>query len=143
METEKSGSTRNTDPSGTSVHDSSVIRSEAKTTNRYASAYGEWLRRKLRRFGRGDSDVARTQEFLLGGAPFDWKRDSRWIRALQLRANASQTRYPYANASEWFVAPGLHARLHKLAGMTVEYVHWEFDGSEVVDRIEWILHGYF
>lgn len=41
------------------------------------------------------------------------------------------------------MAPGLHARLHKLAGMTVEYVHWEFDGVEVVDRIEWILHGYF
>lgn len=77
METEKSGSTRNTDPSGTSVHDSSVIRSEAKTTDWYASPHGGWLRRKVRGFGEGDNDVSRTQEFLLGGASFDWKRDAR------------------------------------------------------------------
>lgn len=104
------------------------------------SAHAEVLREEVTGFGRGGTRMDH------GLAGIRWRKEWKartWLRALEARTNVSGVSYRRADAREWFVAPAVHLRLHRLAGVTAEYVRWEFDGRRVVNRVEWILHGYF
>ncbi len=107
------------------------------------SVHGEWLRQQTRGIDVSSQADQRIIEYGLAGLAYTWSRETRWLRDVELRVNGSHVHYHFADVDEWFVAPGLHVRLHKLLGVTAEYVRWEFADREVVDRVEWILHAYF
>lgn len=112
---------------------------ESKIQWRGLSLYGEVLREEVDGFGDGVDST----DYLLGGVAGRWNSDDTWLRGLEARVNGSRVYYRDERVEEWFFAPGVHVRLHQLAGITAEYVRWQFDGEPVTNRIEWILHGYF
>lgn len=107
------------------------------------AVYAEWLRQHFRGIETSAHPGERAIQYGLAGIAYDWSREAEWLRSLQLRVNGSRVSYEFADAEEWFLAPGAHVRLHRMLGFTAEYVRWNFDGSRVVDRVEWVLHGYF
>lgn len=112
---------------------------EGKIRWRGLSLYGEALREEVDGFDGGPSQI----DYLLGGVAGRWSSNNTWLRGLEARLNGSRVHYRDENVDEWFLAPGVHLRLHRLVGVTAEYVRWQFDGEPVTNRIEWILHAYF
>jgi hypothetical protein len=122
-----------------------AVGAEGEISWRGAALYGEYVDTEV----SIESDALKWQH-MGAGASYTWSRDSRWLKQAQGRVNVTTTDYTRSQsfnddieAGEFFATAGAYVRLHEMLGLTAEYVFWDFEDDEIVNRVEWILHAYF
>lgn len=85
----------------------------------------------------------RERRYFMSEFAYEWRRNANWLSKVQARVDFSYGEFVSEQAEEYLIAGGVFARWHPMFGTTIEYVRWEFEGENVVNRIEWIAHAYF
>lgn len=74
-----------------------------------------------------------------------FERDALWFSSVDIGASGQITRYEPEGFKEWMITARVNARVHKMVGVTVEYVRAQLfdEATPELDRIEWILHIFY
>lgn len=100
---------------------------------------GEWLERSVSGL---EVDVRRS--YLTAGARlllFEVER--RWLPTAEVRAVGGRSRYLPEGLEETMFTAAVYARVHRFAGLTLEYVRNQSELGLQFNRVEAILHAYY